>query len=45
MAKLDHYQNQPTPRVAQEVPKSARVTNFDILKRLSNLEREVFGKS
>lgn len=24
--------------------KSAAVTNFDILKRLSNLEREVFGK-
>ncbi|SKA11328.1 DivIVA domain-containing protein [Pilibacter termitis] len=24
-------------------PKSATVTNFDILKRLSNLEREVFG--
>ena len=32
-------------RVQQtEVPKSAAVTNFDILKRLSNLEREVFGK-
>lgn len=29
---------------AQEIPKSAAVTNFDILKRLSNLEREVFGK-
>lgn len=28
----------------QEAPKSAAVTNFDILKRLSNLEREVFGK-
>jgi cell division septum initiation protein DivIVA len=24
--------------------RSAAVTNFDILKRLSNLEREVFGK-
>ncbi|MGK0563061.1 hypothetical protein ACSFCN_14065, partial [Enterococcus faecalis] len=35
---------QPTPRVAQEEPKSAAVTNFDILKRLSNIEREVFGK-
>lgn len=45
MAKLDQLsKNQPTPRVAQEVPKSAAVTNFDILKRLSNLEREVFGK-
>ena len=45
MAKLDQLSKaQPTPRVAQEVPKSAAVTNFDILKRLSNLEREVFGK-
>ena len=45
MAKLDQLSKaQQTPRVAQEVPKSAAVTNFDILKRLSNLEREVFGK-
>ena len=45
MAKLDQLSKaQPTPRVAQEVPKSAAVTNFDILKRLSNLEREVFVK-
>lgn len=45
MAKLDQLSKaQSTPRVAQEVPKSAAVTNFDILKRLSNLEREVFGK-
>ena len=36
MAKLDQLSKaQPTPRVAQEVPKSAAV---------SNLEREVFGK-
>lgn len=28
----------------QEAPKSQTVTNFDILKRLSNLEKEVFGK-
>lgn len=27
-----------------ETPKSQTVTNFDILKRLSNLEKEVFGK-
>ena len=27
-----------------EAPKSQAVTNFDILKRLSNLEKEVFGK-
>lgn len=32
------------PRVPQEAPKSQTVTNFDILKRLSNLEKEVFGK-
>lgn len=31
-------------RVAPEAPKSQTVTNFDILKRLSNLEKEVFGK-
>lgn len=33
-----------TSRVAPEAPKSQTVTNFDILKRLSNLEKEVFGK-
>ncbi|MDH6365153.1 DivIVA domain-containing protein [Enterococcus sp. PF1-24] len=33
----------PTRPAAPE-PKSSAVTNFDILKRLSNLEREVFGK-
>lgn len=31
-------------RVQAEAPKSQTVTNFDILKRLSNLEKEVFGK-
>lgn len=31
-------------RVQTETPKSQTVTNFDILKRLSNLEKEVFGK-
>ncbi len=31
-------------RVQQEAPKNQTVTNFDILKRLSNLEKEVFGK-
>lgn len=31
-------------RVTPEAPKSQTVTNFDILKRLSNLEKEVFGK-
>ena len=31
-------------RIQSEAPKSQAVTNFDILKRLSNLEKEVFGK-
>ncbi len=31
-------------RIQTEAPKSQAVTNFDILKRLSNLEKEVFGK-
>ncbi|WP_159721838.1 cell division regulator GpsB [Enterococcus sp. CSURQ0835] len=35
---------EPAPSRVKEVPKSSAVTNFDILKRLSNLEREVFGK-
>lgn len=40
MAKVQ----QAVPRGgAPEAPKSTAVTNFDILKRLSNLEREVFG--
>lgn len=30
-------------RIQQESPKSTSVTNFDILKRLSNLEKHVFG--
>ena len=50
VAKLDQNAKvqQSIPRssmgAGQEMPKSAAVTNFDILKRLSNLEREVFGK-
>lgn len=46
LAKLDQASKvqQSMPRGVQEMPKSAAVTNFDILKRLSNLEREVFGK-
>ncbi|BAL62156.1 cell division regulator GpsB [Melissococcus plutonius] len=45
-AKLEQMSKvqQAVPRASQEAPKSAAVTNFDILKRLSNLEREVFGK-
>ncbi|MBV7390185.1 MULTISPECIES: cell division regulator GpsB [Enterococcus] len=34
----------PQPRTKEAAPKGSAVTNFDILKRLSNLEREVFGK-
>ena len=30
-------------RVRQETPKASTATNFDILKRLSNLEKHVFG--
>ncbi len=46
-AKIDQLsKNQAiASRVQQEAPKSQTVTNFDILKRLSNLEKEVFGKS
>lgn len=45
LAKLDQAsKTQSLPRSSHDVPKSAAVTNFDILKRLSNLEREVFGK-
>ena len=46
LAKVDQVSKvqQAMPRTTQEAPKSAAVTNFDILKRLSNLEREVFGK-
>lgn len=45
VAQLSKTQGAAQTRVQQtEGPKSAAVTNFDILKRLSNLEREVFGK-
>ncbi|HAQ0075624.1 cell division regulator GpsB [Enterococcus lactis] len=45
VAQLSKTQGAAQTRVQQtEVTKSAAVTNFDILKRLSNLEREVFGK-
>lgn len=45
-AKVDQLSKaQPSAaRVKEAAPKSSAVTNFDILKRLSNLEREVFGK-
>ncbi|HFM6052031.1 TPA: cell division regulator GpsB [Enterococcus faecium] len=45
VAQLSKTQGAAQTRVQQtEAPKSAAVTNFDIFKRLSNLEREVFGK-
>ncbi|KAF1296038.1 cell division protein DivIVA [Enterococcus sp. JM4C] len=46
LAKIDQLSKSQNvaSRIQQEAPKSAAVTNFDILKRLSNLEREVFGK-
>ena len=46
-AKLDQQSKNSaiTSRVSGgETAKSQTVTNFDILKRLSNLEKEVFGK-
>ncbi len=44
-AKIDQLsKSQKTmSRIQQDTPKSSAVTNFDILKRLSNLEKEVFG--
>ena len=45
IAKVDQLnQSQATlSRIKQEPPKTTAVTNFDILKRLSNLEKTVFG--
>lgn len=44
VAELSKNQSAAPTRATQETPKSQVVTNFDILKRLSNLEREVFDK-
>lgn len=44
VAQLSKTQPVTATRVQAELPKSQTVTNFDILKRLSNLEKEVFGK-
>lgn len=43
--KVDQLtKNQATlSRVKPDVPKASSATNFDILKRLSNLEKHVFG--
>lgn len=45
IAKVDQLtKSQATlSRIKQEPPKAAAVTNFDILKRISNLEKTVFG--
>lgn len=44
-AKVEQLQKvKPAQRTQTEPVKSTAVTNFDILKRLSNLENEVFGK-
>ncbi|EOT29306.1 cell division regulator GpsB [Enterococcus saccharolyticus] len=44
IAQLSKTQEIKATRTQPEAPKSQTVTNFDILKRLSNLEKEVFGK-
>ncbi|MDR2465630.1 MAG: cell division regulator GpsB, partial [Streptococcaceae bacterium] len=41
-AQVAKGQKDPVAKPAETQPR-ATVTNFDILKRLSNLEREVFG--
>ncbi|RSU08158.1 cell division protein DivIVA [Vagococcus entomophilus] len=45
IAKVDQLtKSQATlSRIQQDVPKNTTVTNFDILKRISNLEKHVFG--
>ncbi len=45
IAKVDQLTKSQSglSRVQQEAPKTSAVTNFDILKRLSNLEKHVFG--
>ena len=37
-------QTSPIASTAQEYPQVTTATNFDILKRLNRLEKEVFGK-
>lgn len=44
IAQLSKSQATGTRRQPESSTKSQTVTNFDILKRLSNLEKEVFGK-
>lgn len=44
LMKSQSVASRVTPSSTSSETKSTAVTNFDILKRLSNLEREVFGK-
>ena len=41
--KLDEQAKQMSTQQQNQSQSSSSVTNFDILKRLSNLERHVFG--
>ncbi|WP_041090070.1 cell division regulator GpsB [Jeotgalibacillus soli] len=42
--RLQQQVNEPPKRTQAPAPSTAGTTNFDILKRLSNLEKEVFGR-
>ena len=47
IAKVDQLtrSTETLSRIRQDAPKqTTTITNFDIIKRLSNLEKEVFGK-
>ncbi len=43
-AKIDQLSKTKRSHLCSTSAESQTVTNFDILKRLSNLEKEVFGK-
>lgn len=43
ITKLDELSKQATAKSHNQGQNGSSVTNFDILKRLSNLERHVFG--
>lgn len=43
IAELDETSKQSDMRAQSQNASQSTVTNFDILKRLSNLERQVFG--
>lgn len=44
ISQLNKSQAVSARKQTEKAPRSQTVTNFDILKRLSNLEKEVFGK-